>query len=677
MANTLEVLNDNVVLLGQQVKGRAIWLVSDKQEAKALEKLGIASFYFKIGSDKTITDWTQSAKGGDWSQYKIVLNSCPIYVAFPQWVMSENKTKNGLNAIETQLRSFGIASFNKLELPPGKTVEDLIDSGQSADRIITEALAPAASVTSTNGASAADFIVDFANADFDFFVSDENEPFGVQKDGPGYAWMLDGTEFREHLTARYLSTVREVAPRSVVGDAISSIIASVKHSPGLVRGKLNLRHAVYHDGSHWLDLGRRDGKCVRFDAQGWTVENRQPVDLFFRRSKVTKELPIPDTSAVPADLKHLRSFVRVVDQDWGLLIGWMITHLCSNMTTPIALLVSEADAGKSTATMAVRYILEGENDKGALMPNSIDDVAVAVNSQSITLYNNLSKISGEMSDFLCQVVDGGSYEKRKLRTDSDVTSLSLHTSVLLNGISTGKLRADLKTRMALMELGPLSGGRKTETEILAQLQNTHPTILGALLSLTSQVLAQLQGDGVSLPTEPRMLDYGRVLAALDHVAGDQHLPRFHRFVDAGDLLAEDVFEDPVSVSLHKLVVQPQYKTTDGSFQVIVPTDFLMNTFNEDFSSDFMKSTALGKKAHGFDDTRQVGEALNRLKTDWARFGIHAEKIGQTTKGAIEKKNPGISIAGFNPEKPKPSWWKITFDPAMSKNSWGHEPSTKF
>jgi hypothetical protein len=93
-----------------------------------------------------------------------------------------------------------------------------------------------------------------------------------------------------------------------------------------------------------------------------------------------------------------------------------------------------------------------------------------------------------------------------------VARLEIDTSVLMNGITTGTLKSDFKTRAVRLDLKPIYAKRMSDSEIAEALQSSHAEILGCLLQVTCDVLRLLPDIVVPEP-QPRMIDYARVLTA--------------------------------------------------------------------------------------------------------------------------------------------------------------------
>ena len=115
---------------------------------------------------------------------------------------------------------------------------------------------------------------------------------------------------------------------------------------------------------------------------------------------------------------------------------------------------------------------------------------------------------------MCRAVTGDGDVRRRLYSDADLAVFAFRRVVLLNGIDLGAMRDDLAERLMTVEVHPITR-RRYDADLMAAWEAAHPRILGALLDLAAQVLTVL--PDVRLADPPRMADFARVLAAVDHV----------------------------------------------------------------------------------------------------------------------------------------------------------------
>src|SRR5262245_41679148 len=91
------------------------------------------------------------------------------------------------------------------------------------------------------------------------------------------------------------------------------------------------------------------------------------------------------------------------------------------------------------------------------------------------VYDNLSSVSGWLSDALCRLSTGAGFSTRQLYTDSDEMIFDATRPTLLTGIEEIIQRGDLLSRTMSIRLPRIwSGQRRTERELDRELSKHVP-----------------------------------------------------------------------------------------------------------------------------------------------------------------------------------------------------------
>jgi hypothetical protein len=142
-------------------------------------------------------------------------------------------------------------------------------------------------------------------------------------------------------------------------------------------------------------------------------------------------------------------------------------------------------------------------------PRDVDDLMLAARHSWIVSYDNVSKISAEVSDGMCRLSSGGALTKRALYTDGDEFSIRACRPQVWNGIPDDLAsRPDLIDRIILITTPAIvPANRKTEGEFWADFKEAHPYILGALLDGVSAALRN--AHKIKIEEKPRLIDFVR------------------------------------------------------------------------------------------------------------------------------------------------------------------------
>lgn len=615
-------------LLG--VQGKKFWVVGTRADADAVTKQGVAAVWVRIGANADITAWTPAKKAGDWGKLASVINGTHAYLAFPAYMMVDKQARLAVSEVRAKLGSYGVTA-SEVSLPAGASVETMVAAGKTLDDLVFATQAQQSGQTSLTGVMADDLYI-IAKNDFNIYLSQHDEPFAVRTSGDKHAWMLIDrgakNDIAHYLNDAYRQQTSSIPSSEAMNNAITALVSEAMRSAP--RANLFDRTGTDDSGGLWLDLAQDDtSRCVVIRDGDWTLRDEPGEGVFFRRGKL-HPLPTPERGGTKSIRQWVGDLINVSEDDWSLVLAWMVCYLLEDCTPPHAFFLGESDSGKSTSTRVLRFLLEGDITKGSKMKQDEDDVAVVLSKSRIAMFNNVSGISGEMSDLLCQVFDGMDYEKRTLRTTSDTTTLKIQCAVLLNGIETGRLRSDLKTRILVFELPSITNDKRIEErDIDRRLLEAHPYVLGHLLTLTAMVRARL--DHVSLAETPRAGEYARILAAIDDLYGFERR-NLGNYMTRIEELSESSLDDPLFRVLRNLCKKyGAWKADEGVWEYDKTIGDLQEEVNGVFIDKFIRSQGAVPKKE-FASTESLGAAMKRGATDWRKLGLTFKKHRPTRNG---------------------------------------------
>jgi hypothetical protein len=307
-----------------------------------------------------------------------------------------------------------------------------------------------------------------------------------------------GRGFRHWLARRYFMHTRRAAGDQALRDAVATI-----EGIALFDGqeyKTAVRVADY-DGATFIDLCDAQWRAVKVTAAGWEMVTRPPVR--FIRSAGMLPLPAPERGGT---VQELRRFVNVAsDEDWALLLGFLVCAMRPNGPYPILVLTGEQGSAKSTACRLVRALVDPNEAPLRAEPRDKRDLAIMANNSWLVAMDNVSSLPHWLSDALCRLSTGGAFSTRALWTDDEERLFSAQRPVLLNGISDFVTHGDLADRAIGIALPRIDeAARRTERELWAEFDAARPRLFGALLDAVSCALRRL--PETRLPWLPRMAD---------------------------------------------------------------------------------------------------------------------------------------------------------------------------
>jgi hypothetical protein len=274
-----------------------------------------------------------------------------------------------------------------------------------------------------------------------------------------------------------------------------------------------------------VDMGTETGQCIQITGDGWVIRPSSPV--IFRRSELTHPLatPVPGGS-----LDRLRGLVNLSDDDFRLVVAWVVAAYFTDIPHPILLVQGEQGTAKSNLIRYLLALIDPQPAEDRETPGDKREWAIFARASWAFSFDNVTEIPDWLSNSLCKGVTGDAVLQRVLHSDEDITVFSFRRVIAMTTIAIKHdLAGDLTDRMLLVEPEVIET-RIPETEIAAARAAALPDALGAVLDLVAAVLREL--PHVQLPDPPRMADFARVLAAVDTVTGWATLPTYRARVAA-------------------------------------------------------------------------------------------------------------------------------------------------
>jgi len=278
--------------------------------------------------------------------------------------------------------------------------------------------------------------------------------------------------------------------------------------------EISLHLRVAKDSSFfYYDLGEQ---VVKVDGSGWEVVSNSPI--YFKRHNNMEQQLIPQNSDVKLD--ELLNFVNLVEESSKILfMVYLVTCFIPDIAHPIPVFHGEKGAAKSTALRLLRKLVDPARQELMVLPRGQNELAQILSHNYMPAFDNLDKLSSNVSDLLCCAVTGGALHKRKLYTDRDDVIIPVKSCVTLNGVNLMATRSDLLDRMLLFEVTRIEEEqRRTEEAFWEAFEEKKPFILGAVFNVLTGAM-QLMASGVTVERLPRMADFAKWGYAIAEVAG--------------------------------------------------------------------------------------------------------------------------------------------------------------
>ena len=350
-----------------------------------------------------------------------------------------------------------------------------------------------------------------------------DEPNGLfhSPDGRAYAdlfvegcrqtWAVKSSRFRQEYmryVSRRMQQILDAEPEMAVAlrgslskSAVNAAIDNFEAKAIVSNIERNVHLRVASDsGDLFVDCCDRGWRAIRITGAGWKVIEA-PTAVRFRRTKGMRPLPDPQRGT---RIEELRPFLNVNDGDFVLVVAVILAALRYRGPYPVLVLTGEQGTAKSSFARIVRSLIDPSWVPLSSLPASSRDLFIAAANQHVLSFENLSKLTNNMSDNLCRLATGGGFRVRALYTDSDEILFDVSRPIILNGISNFVTRGDLQDRAIVLPLARISN-RRTERELFADFEHKRAGIFGALLDLMVRGVGALADTVLTDP--PRMADF--------------------------------------------------------------------------------------------------------------------------------------------------------------------------
>ena len=323
-------------------------------------------------------------------------------------------------------------------------------------------------------------------------------------------WLIPSKPFRMWCIRQFVKDQRKPPPAQALHDVLQVLESQALDS---VEQPVFLRVAAA-GAATYLDLADEHHRVVMITPTGWQVVQDPPVHFIRPVRSLALPPPLSDGSLDP--LRELLNLQQ--EEDWNLLVGWLLGALRPMGPYPILILQGEHGTAKSTVAKILKWLIDPSSSLLRSAPRNEQDLLIAARHTHVLAFDNLSGLQPWMSDALCRLATGGGFASRELYSDTEEIILHAQRPVILNGIDDLATRQDLIDRAIVLTLPTIpETARRQERELWKHVDAIRPAVLGALLTASQTALAN--HDRVVLPSLPRMADFAVWVTAAEPALG--------------------------------------------------------------------------------------------------------------------------------------------------------------
>lgn len=275
------------------------------------------------------------------------------------------------------------------------------------------------------------------------------------------------------------------------------------------------------DNSIYIDLANPQIKgFIKIDPDvGFQHTTDCPVPLW--TSPILRPLPYPKTISRNEFFKIWETLFNF-EEDYGsylLLVFVLKCLIIDSGTCPFLIFEGPQGSGKSTMTKIVKELVDPTHPLLVTLPDKEETIAIIASLTLLPAFDNISRLNYDTADALCRLSTGsGLGSKRKLFSNSELSTFDVQRSVIFNGIEDLSSRPDFQDRSITLHLKSFDKDEKilkSDSVFWEEFKVIHGNLLGGLYEILSQVLGVL--PSVTTTNLPRLSDFTRVGLALDKV----------------------------------------------------------------------------------------------------------------------------------------------------------------
>lgn len=184
----------------------------------------------------------------------------------------------------------------------------------------------------------------------------------------------------------------------------------------------------------------------------------------------------------------LYPFLNLNDDAKKLLVVCLVAWFIRDIPKAVFLFQGEQGSGKTFLTSLVQRIVDPVKHDVLYMPETKEDLGVALSTHYVMAVDNISSLPKGVSDLLCQASTGGSMLKRTKYSNFNASVVTFKNCVLLNGISIDNARLDLRDRIVGFELPTLHNKYCSAKELEEQFDEKLPYIMGEIFRVLKEAM---------------------------------------------------------------------------------------------------------------------------------------------------------------------------------------------
>jgi hypothetical protein len=289
----------------------------------------------------------------------------------------------------------------------------------------------------------------------------------------------------------------------IYSEALNTTINAIE-GKAIFDGQQHALHnrITWYNDAVWYDLSDENWRAVKITSENWEIVNKPPI-LFRRYSHQKPQIePVPN-----GDIKTFLNFININDEKQKLLLlVYLVSCFIPDIPHPIPIVYGDQGSAKSTLSKLLRRLIDPSMIEVSECSQNAVELIQNLSHHWFIFFDNVSHLSGSVSDILCKAVTGSGFSKRALYSNDDDIIYTFKRCIGMNGINLIATKPDLLDRSILFELERITKEkRQSEKELFEKFEKELPRLLGDIFNIISKAL-QIKPN-IKLDSLPRMADF--------------------------------------------------------------------------------------------------------------------------------------------------------------------------
>jgi hypothetical protein len=324
---------------------------------------------------------------------------------------------------------------------------------------------------------------------------------------------LEGNRFKNVIRKEYFEKEDKILKEDELNAILKLIEAQLMSEEVIQKVELKLRVAkTAADGIFYYDLTNPKWEVIKITSEEWDIVKDNTIPLFkrYENNYSPQVYPSKEKDKTTYWNRFLKLFNLESAEDILLLSVYTISLFIPDIPRAILVLRGSGGGAKTMTFKMIKNIVDPGTVDTFSFPKQINDLVQTLSHHHLNLFDNVSSISEDVSDFLCRAITGAGFSKRALyKTDTDFV-YKFKRGVGVNGINLVTTRQDFLDRSLVIKLKRIpKDKRRKEEDIEKEFEELRPFVLGHIFDILVKVLKyKEEHKGQMILKElPRMADF--------------------------------------------------------------------------------------------------------------------------------------------------------------------------